>query len=140
MLIVAVLAAASYLAIQHKRTLLEATRIESVIMPVRRARAPAATPKPAPPEPAVEPMRMTINLLHDSWVILEADGKEVINARMHRGDTRTIEAKDSFVFRTIGNAAGVELTLNDAKLPPLGGDGEVVHDRVFDRSSLRTTP
>lgn len=140
LLIVAVLGAATWIAVRHKRALAEAAKIESALAtpPVRRVAVPVPAPKPAEPVPgAVEPMRMTINLLEDSWVILDADGKEVINERLRRGDQRVVQANDSFDFRTIGNAAGIELTLNGTKLPPLGADGEVIHDRVFDRSSVK---
>ncbi len=134
LLIVAALAAASYLAIRHKRAIAEAAGIESAIAP-RQARVPAATQKA--PEPAGAPMRMTIDVDDDSWVVLDADGKQTINDRLRRGMRRTVEAKDSFHFRTIGNAAGIKLTLNDVPLPPLGRDGEVIHDRVFGRGDLR---
>ncbi len=141
LLIVAALAAATYIAIRHKRAAAEATRIENAIVPpVRRAVAPPPAPMPAGETPAATPMRMTIDLVSDSWVILDADGKEVINDRLRRGDRRRVEANESFDFRTIGNAAGVALTLNDMKLPPLGRDGEVIHDRVIDRSSLKNNP
>jgi Domain of unknown function (DUF4115) len=86
-----------------------------------------------------EPMRMTIDVDRKSVVVLDADGKEVINDTLRRGDHRTVEAMDSFHFRTVGNAGGIHLALNDVALPPLGEDGQVVHDRVFGRSDLRKT-
>ena len=70
-------------------------------------------------------------------MVLDADGKEAINERLRRGAHRTVEANDSFHFRTIGNAAGIKLALNGVALPPLGHDGEVIHDRIFGRSDLR---
>ena len=84
-------------------------------------------------------MRMTIDVTDDSWVILDADGKEVINERLQSGAHRTVEANDSFHFRTVGNAAGIKVALNDVSLPPLGRDGQVIHDRVFGRGDLRKT-
>jgi hypothetical protein len=85
-------------------------------------------------------MRMTINVDGDSWVVLDADDKEVINELLRRGARKTVEAKETFRFRTVGNAAGIKLALNDVPLPPLGGDGEVIHDRTFGRRDLRTNP
>ena len=82
-------------------------------------------------------MRLGIDVSDDSWVTLDADGKTVINDELRRGEHRTVEAKDSFHFRTVGNAAGLKLALNDVPLPPLGRDGQVIHDRVFDRGDLR---
>jgi hypothetical protein len=83
---------------------------------------------------------MTIDVNNDSWVVLDADSKEVINGRLRRGERRTVEAKESFHFRTIGNAAGIKIALNDVPLAPLGRDGEVIHDRTFGRGDLRTNP
>jgi len=55
---------------------------------------------------------------------------------MHKGERATYDAKDRFVFRTIGNAGGIALTLNDVSIPPFGGDGDVRHDKVLDRELL----
>jgi transcriptional regulator with XRE-family HTH domain len=138
LLIVAILAAASFVAMRHKRAASEAAKIESAIAPVKTPRPVIKQPQPAAvPD---EPMRMRIDADDDSWVILDVDGKEVINERLRRGAHRTVEAKESFHFRTIGNAAGIKLALNDVPLAPLGRDGEVIHDRVFGRGDVRTNP
>jgi len=135
LLIVAALAAATYLAIRHKRALAEATRIEAAVAAPRPRMVKVTAPEPAPPPP--EPMRLTIDVNRSSIVVLEVDGKEVVNERLRRGDHRAFEAMDSFRFLTVGNAGGVRLTLNDVALPPLGDYGEVIHDKVFGRNDLR---
>ncbi len=142
LIIIVALAGLTCWAVKHKRAIAEATGFESTIAPTRRARAPAATQKPPVPKtdtasPAPDTMRLVIDVVDDSWVTLDADGKTVINDELRRGEHRTVEAKDSFHFRTVGNAAGLKLALNDVPLPPLGRDGQVIHDRVFDRSDLR---
>jgi len=137
LLIVAALAVATYLAIRHKHAIAEATRIESAIA-APRPKIVKLKPADAPPQ-SQEPMRMTIDVDHKSVVVLDADGKEVINDTLRRGDHRSVEAMDSFHFRTVGNAGGIRVALNDVALPPLGEDGQVVHDRVFGRSDLRKT-
>jgi len=136
LVIVAALAAATWIAIHHKRVTDEASRIESAITPKAPPKSARVMLKPESPT-APQPMRMTIDVDDDSWVRLDADGKEVINERLRRGAHREIAAMDSFHFRTVGNAAGIKLALNDIPLPPLGRDGEVVHDRVFSRGDLR---
>jgi cytoskeleton protein RodZ len=102
---------------------------------------PVLTPAPvaaAPASPATaDTLRLVVDLTDDSWISLDADGKSVYNDEMHRGDKRTFEAKDRFRFRTIGNAGGVSLTLNDVKVPSLGREGQVLHDRIFDRAWLQ---
>ena len=135
LLIVAALAAATYLAIEHKRSLAEAARIEAA-MAAPRPKV-VKVPAPVPPPPAPEPMRLTIDVDRASIVVLDVDGKEVLNEKLRRGDHRAFDGMDTFRFRTVGNAGGVRLTLNDAALPPLGEDGEVVHDRVFGRDDVR---
>jgi len=51
-----------------------------------------------------------------------------------RGMRDSFEAKESFRFKRIGNAAGIIIMLNDKLLPPLGEDGQVIRNRVFDRA------
>ncbi|HJT17275.1 MAG TPA: RodZ domain-containing protein [Thermoanaerobaculia bacterium] len=132
--IIAALGAATYLAIRHKRTIASATQIETAIAQPRPKVVKVATPDRLKPVPTPQaPMKMTIDVDHASVVVLDADGKEVINETLHRGDHRVVEANDSFHFRTIGNAGGIRLALNDQPLPRLGDDGQVIHDRVFNR-------
>jgi cytoskeletal protein RodZ len=139
LLIIAVLAVATFVAMRHKRATAEAAGIEAAIAPPRRARAPATTSVTKTETPqAKEPMRLIIDVSDDSFVILDADGKEVINGTLRRGAHRMVEARDTFHFRTVGNAAGIKLALNDVPLPPLGRDGEVIHDRILGRADLRT--
>ena len=135
--IVAALGAAFYWAVKHRR----AAAVEAEPPPVATPKPiPAAVAKPSEPEPVPvstdDTLRLSIDADDDSWVILEADGKTVVNERMRKGEHRAVEAKESFRFRTLGNAGGVTLTLNDVKLAPLGRDGQVVHDRVVDRQTL----
>jgi hypothetical protein len=88
-------------------------------------------------------LRLTMVAVANSWVVLEADGRNVINAEVVKGESRDFEAEKEFRFRTVGNAAGLALTLNGAEVPALGTDGQVVKDRVFDRKvleSLRAAP
>jgi len=134
LLIIAALGAATYLAIRHKRTIASAAQIETAIAQPRPKIAKLTPAQPATP-PASDPMRMTIDVDRASVIVLDADGKEVINETLHRGDHRVVQANDSFHFRTIGNAGGVRLALNDVPIPALGEDGQVIHDRVFTRKA-----
>lgn len=148
-IIVAALATLGYWAVRHKREAnAAAAREESVTSgaprpasghppPASGARAPlpvAATTTTAPPKD--DTLHLVIEATARSWVVLEADGKTVFNAEMEKGDRGSYEAKERFRFRTVGNAAGLTMTLNDVALAPLGGDGDVVHDKVLDRDVL----
>ncbi len=122
-------------AVQHKRgrVAVESVPAAPVITP--------ATPSPGPAEASLQgaddTLRLEINVTENSWVVLEADGALVVSDEMKKGDRRTLEAKESFRFRTVGNGAGLALTLNGMRLPQLGARGEVVKNRVFDRDALQ---
>lgn len=144
-LIVLALGAVAFWAVQYKRREREASE-HAAALPVTTttaAKAAAAPPPVAEPVPTDDlVLRLHVEIAANSWVTLEADGKTVLNDEMRKGDERTFEANQQFRFRTIGNAAGVVLTLNGVRVPPLGADGEVVKNRVFDHEelvSLRST-
>jgi cytoskeleton protein RodZ len=101
-----------------------------------KAIVPPPLPPPANPNDDTK-LRLALEVIQDSWVELEADGKTVVNATMEKGQRRTFEASDTFRFRAIGNAAGIRLTLNGSVIPPLGKADEVVKNRVFDRDVLQ---
>jgi cytoskeletal protein RodZ len=143
--VVIALAGVSYWALKHRR--------ESRVNEERPATETKFAPAPAPPPPvtpaqtattstqpdSAAPTKLVLNIeiTDRSWVKLDADGESVINDDLRRGYHRSIEAKDSFRFRTIGNAAGIVLTLNDLPVPALGHDGQVLHDVVLDRAALQ---
>jgi cytoskeletal protein RodZ len=102
-----------------------------------------ATPAPAAPKPVTAPPPVADDLLHltievtgDSVVDLDVDGKRAFNDKMSAGDRKQFTARDTFRFRTIGNAGGVNLTINDVRVDSLGDDGRVLHDRIYDREWL----
>jgi len=139
-LIVAALAAVAVWAVRQKRFELDSfIETPAAVPPVTTQ---AVTPPPAAPTTTDAPpvddsrLRMSIEVLDNSWVTLEADGETVLNAELQRGERRSFEANERFRFRTIGNAAGVSLTLNGTPVPSLGEDGEVIKNRVFDREVL----
>ncbi len=140
-LIVAALLGVSWWAIQHKRAETDLMR-ETPPLPAaeggRRSTVPKPQPQPeTPPPPAQpEPLKLTVELTDDSWIDLEVDGNTVMKDEYRRGTRETFEAKESFRFKRIGNAAGVILMLNDKQIPPLGGEGQVIKNRLFDRAYL----
>lgn len=85
-------------------------------------------------------LHLTVDMNDNSWIQLEADGVSVFNDEMRRGEHRVFDAKNEFRFKTIGNAAGPRLSLNGVQIPPLGRDGKVLHDRVFNRKTLTEVP
>jgi cytoskeletal protein RodZ len=148
-IVVIALAAVSYWALKHRREsrLANEERLNSEAKTVVTAPPPkapvtptqTATTSTAPSSAQTAPLMLSIEVNEPSIVVLEADGETVINDELRRGYHRTIEAKERFRFRTIGNAAGIALTLNDKPVPPLGREGQVLHDVVFDLDSLQKT-
>jgi transcriptional regulator with XRE-family HTH domain len=145
LIVVIALAGVSYWALKHRRE----TRAneERLAAETKVAPAPVASPPPAPAQtastpaqpPATVPAKLILSLeiTKTSWITLDSDGGRLINEELHRGVHRTFEAKDGFRFKTIGNAAGVAMTLNDVPVPSLGHDGQVLHDVIFDRAALQ---
>ena len=143
-LIVAALAGIIWWAVTRKHELRKEAEVSSrsAAIPSRPAPRFAPTPRNAGvgvPSPSAGGMLHLVMVLDgDSWVELDVDGKLALSTDMKEGDRRTFDAHDSFHFRTIGNAAGVSLTLNDVRIPQLGPEGKVVHDRVLDRETLKS--
>ena len=147
LIVVIALAGVSYWALKHRRETRAneerlAAETKAAIPP-----APVSSPPPAPvpataststQPPANAPAKLILSLeiTRTSWITLDADGERLINDEKPRGFHRTVEAKDAFRFKTIGNAAGVAITLNDLPVPSLGHEGQVLHNVVFDRAAL----
>lgn len=127
------LAAVAWWAVQQRRIVPEPAN--EPVTPV--ATTPAPLPAP-PPKPVIDDsrLRLGVEVIENTWVELDADGESIVREEMERGQQRTFEASEAFRFRTIGNAAGLRLTLNGAIVPPLGEDGDVIRNRVFDREAL----
>jgi cytoskeletal protein RodZ len=136
-ILAALLAGVAWWAVQHRSQFLDLETPATVPVTTRAAAQPPLTTPPVAPVPDDSMLRMSVELVADSWVSLEADGKSVVNDELKAGDKRTYEASNEFKFRTIGNAAGLNLTINGTRVPSLGGDGDVIKNRVFNRDSLR---
>jgi cytoskeletal protein RodZ len=145
LIVVIALAGVSYWALKHRR---EMRANEERLAAETKVAPPPVAPPPAPvptaststqPPAANGPAKLILSLeiTKTSWITLDADGERLINDEKPRGFHRTVEAKDAFRFKTIGNAAGVAITLNDLPVPSLGHEGQVLHDVVFDRAALQ---
>lgn len=113
---------------------------------------PHATPKPSPlpraaPSAAIPPAASTslapspgasptskstvlkLHALRPAWVRVVRNGHELYSETMRPGEIKSWPV-GSGLSVTIGNASGVQATLGDKALGPLGGEGQVVR-RVF---------
>ena len=141
LLLIVALAVAITWAVKHRRAAGSVDTAESQHeAPARPAAIPAppppATASSAPPPVNDSTLRLTLSFVDDSWVMLEVD-HQTISFDAAKGEKKSFEAKDHFRFKTIGNAGGMEMTLNDLHIPPLGREGQVLHDRIFDRDYLQ---
>jgi cytoskeleton protein RodZ len=145
--IIAALAGVSYWAMQQKQRQAAEQVVPAPVVASETAGAGEDTRAPMNPQPnttqeSLVPtdgsLRMVVEILADSYVDLEADGKNLFKDVMKAGDRHVVDAKEQFRFRSIGNAAGVSLTLNGVKLPALGSDGQVIRNRVIDQEYLVT--
>jgi transcriptional regulator with XRE-family HTH domain len=135
-LIVVALAGVVWWAVEHKRFDLDmgGETVPAIPLTTRAAVPPPGIVPPAPVDDSM--LHLAIEITASSWVILEADGKTVVNDEMMKGEHKTFDASQFFRFRAIGNAGGLSLTLNGTRIPTLGRDGEVIRNRVFDRGAL----
>lgn len=110
----------------------------------------AAAPEAAPARPAVpaEPatgaavpttpatvagggrQRLVVRALESTWVRVQMDRATAVEELLPEGAVREWSAQQDFVL-TVGNAGGLELTLNGQRLPPLGDRGAVIRELVL---------
>jgi cytoskeletal protein RodZ len=131
--IAVLLAGVAWWAVQHRRFDSE-TAAEPPAAVTTSAAVPIASSPARPADDST--LHLAIEALGDSWIELDADGKQVVNATMEKGEKRTFVATESFLFRKIGNPPGVKLTLNGVAVPAFADDGKTISNRVFDREIL----
>ncbi len=93
---------------------------------------PSATPSPPTvPAPTVAPkavpgsQRLVIKAVEPTWIRVQTDEGRIAEELLPAGASREWTADRRFLV-TIGDAGGVELTLNGRSLPPLGAKGTVI--------------
>ena len=105
-------------------------RATPVVTPTSFAIAPLPTVTPtATPLPSPTPVRavvVTVYATERTWLRVVADGQStpLFEGELQVGETRTWSAKDRMDMR-VGNAGGVEVTVNGMRQGKLGASGEV---------------
>jgi len=100
------------------------------------ARAPAATATTAPTTRSTTPtsttgpvatngVELVLRYLAPSWTVVEADGKVVFRGTPTAKEQRRFSA-DRLIKITLGNAGGVQLTVNGRKLGIAGSSGSIL--------------
>ena len=92
---------------------------------VGQAAAPTPSPQP-PPLPQVQ--TLAIRLTAPSWLRVVVDGNVSIEGTFPAGTSRTFHGKTALV--RVGNAGGVQITVDGKPLGRLGASGDVI-ERTF---------
>lgn len=100
---------------------------------------PTFTPSPSltPSPPVYTGIFLELFFLDTSWVQVTVDGVRQFQGELETDTYRSWYGEDRIELR-IGNAGGVEVTINGQKLGPLGAPGEVI-DRVFEKMDDQIT-
>jgi cytoskeleton protein RodZ len=85
------------------------------------ASAPGAPPSTTP----AEGVRLVLRYLAPSWTVVEVDGKVVFRGTPAANVRRSFSA-DRLIKLTLGNAGGVQLTVNGHRLGLAGSSGNVL--------------
>lgn len=110
-----------------------------------RPASPAPSPTPAPPAAraaeAPAPARtgpVVLRARADTWLqVREREGGRVVFDRVLRAGERHVPPAHRDLVMTVGNAAGLEVTVEGEALPPLGGEGVVRRDLPIEAAALR---
>jgi cytoskeleton protein RodZ len=99
---------------------------------------PSQTPTPEQPTNQLPAQSLALDIVFtdNCWLIIKADGQEVFRGTLQAGQTKTITAKDTIEFPSIGNAGALQLTLNGKPLASLGGRGAVVKNKTLTKNDI----
>jgi cytoskeleton protein RodZ len=104
--------------------------------PPQTAAAPAAPSDPTNPDGA----RVVLHITGDTWVQVKERGGQAILARvMKTGETFPVPARANLVLNT-GNAGRVDIVVDGAEVPAIGGPGSVRKDVPLDPDLLKGGP
>jgi len=107
--------------------------------PSAAAPPPGAAPAPAAPaKPTSGPQHLVIRAVEPTWIRVQTDEGRTAEELLQPGASREWMAQRRFLV-TLGNAGGVELTLNGKALPPLGPKGTVIQRLELPRPTASGT-
>src|SRR5439155_22304775 len=101
---------------------------ESEVSSAPQGESPSVHPLPQPQAPAGRaPHRLRVQAKAEVWLRVTVDGQRTKELFLHPGQAVEWSADREFML-TLGNAGGVDLTLDGQVLPPLGKSGQVVRN------------
>jgi len=87
----------------------------------------AASPLAATAERPPRRLLLAATAVEPTWMRVQADGGEQREVLLQKGQIVRFGAEKGFLV-TVGNAGGIELSLNGEPLPSLGASGQVIRD------------
>lgn len=110
--------------------------------PIATNNAPSTNSQPTtPPSPKFDGVKLTVKATKTAtWLIVEADGKEIFRGTMLAGTGQDFSAAGTIKL-TVGNAGATQLILTntvmtDKDLGIIGADGEVKRDLEFKKDTM----
>src|SRR5216683_2160125 len=87
------------------------------------AAVPVATP-PAPVQADGSPVRVGLSAGEKTWISISSDGKNIFSSLLEPHQTKLVVASEK-VRLLIGNAGGLEISLNGKPIGPVGSRGQI---------------
>ncbi|MBW3565140.1 MAG: helix-turn-helix domain-containing protein [Acidobacteria bacterium] len=101
---------------------------------------PPARTATAEPEPVViDSVEVTVRATEPTWMLVAVDGNATEEMTLGPGETRTFRGSENVTFERLGNAGGIQVSLNGVELDPLGRSGQIVNDVSFGIEDARRT-
>jgi cytoskeleton protein RodZ len=111
------------------------TAVERTAAPAQdRTPVPVAGAVAAPPVNATTGQRLMVKAIEPTWLRVTTDRGNAVEETLPVGAVREWSTEKHFVL-TVGNAGGLEVTLNGQRLPPLGERGVVIRELVLPSDS-----
>jgi cytoskeleton protein RodZ len=117
------------------------TAIAMPVMPPMRQPEPAPQPTATPQAPAdPDGARVLLRFTGDTWIqVRERGGQALLTKVMKAGETFPVPSRANLVLNT-GNAGRVEIVVDGAVVPSIGGPGAVRKDVPLDPDLLKAGP
>jgi cytoskeletal protein RodZ len=105
-----------------------APQAEPPVASAARVEPPAGHASPRPQKsPGSAPHHLRVQAKAKTWLHVTIDGQPMKRLFLHPGQSVAWSAEKGFTL-SLGNAGGVQLTLDEQELPPLGKAGQMVHN------------
>lgn len=86
---------------------------------------PQKTPAKTPPISKTLDMVVKVKSGQKCWVLVRVDGEEKLQGILNSDQQQSFSAQDT-IYIKVGNAAAIDIIVNNKKQEPLGGQGDVM--------------